>query len=166
VPPPARDAIFACLNKSRRFREFVGRGGAVPPPAIGRSNLIGARRDALIGQMMPQPIIKTTEGLFPLDTFQGCHQWMVLGIGLDPAIMLSSRDLAIPEALDTRFICLNGPSGQPRTLGLHCDDPGFEAWAKRHAVRAVLVRPGPLHCWPPRPTSSRSGGPHLSLSET
>jgi len=136
-----RDAIFACLNMSRRFREFIGRGGAVPQPAIGRSNLTGARRDALIGQMMPQPLIKTTEGLFPLDTFQGCHQWMVLGIGLDPATMLSSRDLAILDALGTRFLCLNGRTDGPRTLGFQCDDPGFEVWAKRHAVRAVLVRP-------------------------
>jgi len=136
-----RDAIFACLNMSRRFREFIGRGGVVPPPAIGRSTLTGAGRDALIGQMLPQPSVKTPDGSFPLDTFQACHQWMVLGIGVDPATMLSARDLGILDALDVRFVCVNGRSERPRTLELQCDDAVFDAWAKRYAVRAVLVRP-------------------------
>lgn len=136
-----RDAIFACLNMSRRFREFIGRGGVVPPPAIGRSMLTGVGRDALISQMMPQPIVKAPDGSFPLDTFQACHQWMVLGIGVDPATTLSSRDVAILNALGTRFVCLNGRSNKPATLELRCDDAAFDAWAKRHAVRAVLVRP-------------------------
>lgn len=136
-----RDAIFACLNMSRAFRDFVGRGGVVPPPAIGRSTLTRAGSDALIGQMLPQPSVKTPDGSFPLDTFQACHQWMVLGIGVDPATMLSARDVGILDALDARFICVNGHSRTPRTLELRCEDAMFETWAKRHAVRAVLVRP-------------------------
>jgi 3-(3-hydroxy-phenyl)propionate hydroxylase len=135
-----RDAIFACLNMSRTFREFIGRGGVVSPPAIGRSLLTGSGH-ASIGQMLPQPTVKTAEGSFPLDSFQGCHQWMAIGIGVDPATMLSARDLAILDALDTRFVCVNGRSESPRTLDLRCDDALFDAWAKRHAVRAVLVRP-------------------------
>lgn len=136
-----RDAIFACLNMSRAFRDFIGRGGVVPPPTIGYSPLTGARNDALIGQMMPQPTVKTSDGGFPLDSFQACHQWMALGIGVDPAIMLSARDIGILDALDVRFVCINGHSERPQTLELRCDDADFEAWAKRHAVRAVLVRP-------------------------
>ena len=80
-----RDAIFGCLNMSRAFRNFIGRGGVVPPPAIGRSALTGVGSDAVIGQMLPQPSVKTPDGSFPLDTFQACHQWLVLGIGVDPA---------------------------------------------------------------------------------
>ena len=136
-----RDAIFGCLNMSRAFRDFIGRGGVVPPPAIGRSALTGVGSDAVIGQMLPQPSVKTPDGSFPLDTFQACHQWLVLGIGVDPATMLSARDLGILDALDARFVCVNGRSEKPRTLELRCDDPAFDAWAKRHAVRAVLVRP-------------------------
>jgi 3-(3-hydroxy-phenyl)propionate hydroxylase len=136
-----RDAIFACLNMSRAFREFIGRGGVVPPPAIGRSPLTGEASDALIGQMMPQPIVMNAEGWFPLDTFQACHQWMVLGIGVDPATMLSPRDLGILDALDVCFVCLNGRSERSRTLELWCDDAVFGAWVKRHGLRAVLVRP-------------------------
>jgi 3-(3-hydroxy-phenyl)propionate hydroxylase len=136
-----RDAIFACLNMSRAFREFIGRGGVVPPPAIGRSPLTGTASDALIGQMMPQPIVRTAEGSFPLDTFQACHQWLVLGIGVDPATMLSPRDLGILDALDVRFVCLNGRSERSATLELRCDDAVFDAWVKRHWLRAVLVRP-------------------------
>ena len=137
----ARDTIFAGLNMSRRFREFIGRGGVVPPPAIGRSMLTGASRDLLIGQMMPQPNVQTAEGWFPLDTFQACHQWMVLGIGGDPATILSSRDLSILKGIEARFVCLNGRSDDPRTLELRCEDAAFDAWSKRHAVSAVLVRP-------------------------
>jgi 3-(3-hydroxy-phenyl)propionate hydroxylase len=136
-----RDAIFACLNMSRTFRKFIGRGGVVPPPAIGRSELTGRGRDSLIGQMMPQPSVRTPEGAFPLDTFQGCHQWMVLGIGVDPVTMLSARDLGILDALDVRFVCLNSRSKGRKTLELRCDDAMFNAWTKRNAVRAVLVRP-------------------------
>jgi 3-(3-hydroxy-phenyl)propionate hydroxylase len=136
-----RDAIFACLNMSRAFRDFIGRGGVVPPPAIAHSALTGAGSDALIGQMMPQPKVKTPDGSFPLDTFQACHQWMVLGIGVDPATMLSARDLSILDALDVRFACINGRGERPRTLERRCDDAVFDAWVKRHAVRAVLVRP-------------------------
>jgi 3-(3-hydroxy-phenyl)propionate hydroxylase len=136
-----RDAIFACLNMSRAFRAFIGRGGVVPPPAIGRSPLTGEASDALIGQMMPQPIVKNAEGSFPLDTFQACHQWMVLGLGVDPATMLSARDLGILDALDVCFVCLNGRSERSRTLDLRCDDAAFDAWVKRHGLRAVLVRP-------------------------
>ena len=136
-----RDAIFACLNLSRAFRDFIRRGGVVPPPSIGHSALTGVGRDALIGQMMPQPGVKTPDGSFPLDTFQACHQWLALGIGVDPATMLSTRDRAVLDALGVRFVCINGHSDEPRTLELRCDDPTFDAWAKGHAVRAVLVRP-------------------------
>lgn len=136
-----RDTIFAGLNMSRAFRDFIGRGGVLPPPAIGRSALTGTRTDALIGQMMPQPTVKTSDGSFPFDTFQACHQWLVLGIGVDPATMLSARDLGILHALEVRFVCVNGGSERPRTLELRCDDPTFDAWVKRHRVCAVLVRP-------------------------
>ncbi|TPQ31011.1 hypothetical protein C2U70_25315 [Bradyrhizobium guangdongense] len=136
-----RDAIFACLNMSRAFRAFIGRGGVMPPPAIGRSSLTGAGRDVLIGQMLPQPGVKTPDGSFLLDAFQACHQWMVLGIGVDPATMLSARDRRILDALDARSICINGSGASQHTLELRCDDAVFQAWAKRYAVRAVLVRP-------------------------
>jgi len=136
-----RDAVFACLNMSRTFRDFIGRGGVVPQPAIGRSSLTGAGNDALIGQMLPQPTVKVAGASFLLDTFQACHQWMVLGIGVDPATMLSGRDCAILDRLDVCFVCINGHSTRSRTLELRCDDPTFGAWVKRHAVRAVLVRP-------------------------
>jgi 3-(3-hydroxy-phenyl)propionate hydroxylase len=136
-----RDAIFSCLNMSRAFRNLIGRGGVVPPPAIGRSALTGVGSDAVIGQMLPQPNVKTPDGSFPLDTFQACHQWLVLGIGVDPAALLSARDLAILEGLDARFVCLNGRRDKPRTLELRSNDSVFDTWATRYAVRAVLVRP-------------------------
>ena len=136
-----RDSVFAILNRSRRFRAFIGRGGVLPPPAIRRSGLTGKRRDSLIGQMMPQPLVWAPQGPVSLDSFLTCHQWMAIGIGVDPWKMLATRDLAVLEVLDTRFICLNGRGSNPTTLDLRCDDPSFAAWVKRHSVRALLVRP-------------------------
>jgi 3-(3-hydroxy-phenyl)propionate hydroxylase len=126
---------------SRRFRAFIGRGGVLPPPQIRRSALTGVGRDALIGQMLPQPAVRSTEGVSMLDAFQGCHQWMVLGVGVDPATMLSGRDRAILDVLGARYVCVNGRSEKLETIELRCDDPAFAAWVKRHGVCAVLVRP-------------------------
>ena len=141
IAAAARDWLFACLNMSSRFRAFIGRGGVVPPPAIHRSALTATGQDALIGQMAPQPTVKFAQGEAPLDRFLACHQWLALGIETDPAAMLRQRDLAILDALNARFICLNGLAGGPRTLSLQCDDSRFIAWAREHGVRSVLVRP-------------------------
>ena len=141
IAAAARDSIFACLNLSSRFRAFIRRGGVVPPPAIHRSALTGGDRDALVGQMAPQPTVSAGQGAAPLDRFLGCHQWLVLGVGVDPATMMSARDLAILEALGARFICLNGPARSASTLSVSCDDPAFADWARRREVRGVLVRP-------------------------
>ena len=57
--------------------------------------------------------------------------------------MLSKRDLAILDALGAKFICLNGlgPAKSSRTLALQCNDSRFIAWAEKHGIRGVLVRP-------------------------
>jgi len=136
----ARDAVFAGLNKSKKFRDFILRGGVLPPPNIAQSALTGAAKDAVIGQMLPQPELTGAEGTFPLDRWLDCHQWLVLGIGADPVQLLSQRDLKILRALGARFICLNGKAGAPASqLGI--EDQTFLAWAKRHRLRGVLVRP-------------------------
>jgi 3-(3-hydroxy-phenyl)propionate hydroxylase len=141
IAAAARDSIFACLNLSSRFRAFIRRGGVVPPPTIQRSTLTTRDRDALIGQMAPQPTVSAGQGASPLDRFLGCHQWLALGVGVDPATMMSARDLGILEALGARFICLNGPARNGRTLSVGCDDPAFADWARRRDIRGLLVRP-------------------------
>ena len=137
----ARDSLFACLNLSRRFRAFIGAAKFLPPPTIKQSALTSTGRDSLVGQMMPQPTVSSAQGSALLDQYLSCHQWMVLGIGVDPARMLSSRDLATLDALGARFVCLNGAGKEIRTLSLRCDDQAFVRWAEQHKVRAVLVRP-------------------------
>jgi len=146
ITAAARDFLFACLNLSGTFRAFIGRGGVLPPPEIHQSALTDKGRDALIGQMMPQPTVNAAQGNDPLDAFLfdafvSCHQWLALGIGIDPVSMLSARDLAVLDALQARFVCLNGGTKDARTLSLQCVDSGFADWVKRHQVRAVLVRP-------------------------
>src|SRR5208337_89862 len=112
--------IFACLNLSSRFRAFIHRGGVVPPPAIRRSALTSGDRDALIGQMAPQPTVSAGQGASPLDRFLGCHPWLALG---------------------ARFICINGPARSAGAWPVSCNDPVFADWARRRDVRGVLVRP-------------------------
>ena len=143
IAAAARDGVFACLNTSSRFRAFIARGGFLPPPAIHRSVLTASGRDALIGQMAPQPKVRTAQGESQLDQFLACHQWVALGFEADPALMLSRRDHGILAALDARFISLNsvGPAKSAQTLALQCHDSGFIDWAKKHGVRGVLVRP-------------------------
>src|SRR5208337_1906264 len=104
-------------------------------PAIHRSALTSGDRDALVGQMAPQPTVSVGQGASPLDRFLACHQWLALGVGVDPATMMSARDLAILEALGARFVCLNGPARSARTLSVGCDDPAFAEWARRCSVK-------------------------------
>ena len=132
----------------RRLSQFVP---AVPrfyeprrhcsPPSIPRSALTGSRRDPIIGLMLPQPSVLSNGEARRLDSFQSYHQWMVLGLGVDPRALLSKRDLNILDRLDAQFICLNGASTDDRTVPLQCHDPEFAAWVKRYSVRALLVRP-------------------------
>jgi 3-(3-hydroxy-phenyl)propionate hydroxylase len=136
-----RDAAFACLNLSSGFRSFIRRGGVLPPPHISRSALTGSGKDEVVGQMMPQPNVSSARGRAPLDQHLACHQWLALGVGVDPASAMSERDLSILDALGARFICLDGEAKNVRTLSLRCADPGFADWAKRHRVGGVLIRP-------------------------
>ena len=135
-----RDAAFACLNLSSGFRAFVRRGGVLPPPNISRSALTGRARDALVGQMLPQPEVSAADGAAPLDRWIGCHQWLALGIGADPAAALSRRDRAILDRLGARLASINGRA-DAATLSLACCDQSFLHWAKRNRVSGVLVRP-------------------------
>ena len=136
----ARDTIFACFNQSLRFRSFIARGGVLPPPRIDRSELTGKDRDAVIGQMMPQPDVADFERTAPLDRWLGAHQWLALGVGEDPAKLLSGGARESLHGLGARFACINGEPEAPTTR-LRCTDPTFLDWAKRHKIRGVLVRP-------------------------
>src|SRR5208283_4713432 len=148
----ARDTIFAGLNLSGRFRAFIGRGGIMPPPAIHRSALTASGRDAVIGLMAPQPRVKSSHGEAQLDSFLGCHQWLALGFEADPASMLSSRDLAILEALRraVRLPERPRPGQEPADLGLALRRFAIHR-VGREARRSRRSRP-------PRPLHRRAAG--------
>jgi len=137
----ARDLLFAGLNLSGRFRGFVGRGGFLPPPSVRQSELTARGRDPLIGQMMPQPDVGAPARRALLDAHLTCHQWLALGIGVDPVSQVSPHDLQILDSLGARFLCINGSARDARTSANSYADSAFEAWINRHRVRAVLVRP-------------------------
>jgi len=136
-----RDTVFALLNLSSGFRAFVRRGGVLPPPGISRSALTGMGRDAVIGQMLPQPDVSSGGDVQPLDSFLGCHQWLVLGVGSDPAAVLSNRDRAILSGLGARLVAINAAKADRMTLPLQCRDQTLLDWAKSHRLGGVLVRP-------------------------
>jgi len=136
-----RDAVFALLNLSNGFRAFVRRGGVLPPPQISRSALTGVGRDAVIGQMLPQPEVWAGSEVRPLDACLACQQWLVLGVGADPAGAVSARDRAILNGLGAGFVAINAGAADGSTLQLQCRDRSFLDWAGRYRLGAVLVRP-------------------------
>ena len=76
-----------------------------------------------------------------LDNLLTCHQWLAIGIGVDPITMLSSRDRSILKSLGARFIALNATARDGRTLSVQCADADFIAWTKQHNLQAAIVRP-------------------------
>ncbi len=136
-----RDAAFALLNLSNSFRAFVRRGGVLPPPGISRSALTGIGRDAVIGQMLPQPEVSAGGETRPLDSFLSCHQWLVLSVGADPSAALSARDHTILDNLGAAFVAINAPSADRSVLRLQCREQSFLDWVSRHRLGGVLVRP-------------------------
>jgi 3-(3-hydroxy-phenyl)propionate hydroxylase len=137
-----RDSVFALLNLSGGFRDFIRRGGVLPPPQISKSALTGAGRDEVIGQMLPQPEVAAANGeIRLLDAWFGCQQWRVLGVGADPAAAVSARDRAILDGLGARRVAINATSADRATLQLQCRDLTFLDWAKRNRLGAILVRP-------------------------
>lgn len=137
----ARDAAFALLNLSAGFRSFIRRGGMLPLPHISRSALTAAWRDPVVGQMLPQPEVTAAGDRRPLDLCIGQHQWLALGVGIDPRAELSSRDRAILDGLGARYLAINSVAATVPTQPLQCQDKAFLAWAKSHRLRGLLVRP-------------------------
>jgi 3-(3-hydroxy-phenyl)propionate hydroxylase len=136
-----RDAVFALLNLSPGFRAFIRRGGVLEPPHISRSALTGVGRDAVIGQMLPQPAVSSGGDVRPLDTYLGYHQWLLLGVGSDPSAALSIRDRAILDTLGARIVAINAADADRATLPLQCREQTFLDWASNHRLGSVLVRP-------------------------
>jgi 3-(3-hydroxy-phenyl)propionate hydroxylase len=137
-----RDTAFALLNLSGGFRDFIRRGGVLPPPQISKSALTDSGRDPVIGQMLPQPEVTAENGEpGPLDDWLGFQDWRVLGIGVDPVVLLSARDRAVLDRLGAKYVAVNATSAGRATLQLQCHNQTFLDWAKRLRLAAILVRP-------------------------
>ena len=146
----ARDLLFAGLNLSGRFRAFVGRAGFLPPPRVRQSALTARGRDPLIGQMMPQPEVGSAARRALLDEHLTCHQWLVLGIGVDPVSQVSPHDLQILDSLGARFLCLNGSAKDARTSANPCADCRVRGLGQAPPSARRAGAAGPVHCRPPR----------------
>ena len=140
-----RDTVFALLNLSSGFRAFVRRGGVLPPPGISRSALTGVGRDAVIGQMLPQPDVSSGGDVRPLDACLGCHQWLVLGVGSDPAAVLSNRDRAILDGLGARRVAINATERRSLDAAAAMPRPNVSRLGQEPPARRRTCSPGPLH---------------------
>ena len=141
--PPRATRFSPASILSRRFRAFIGRGGVVPPPAIHRSALTASGKDALIGQMAPQPTVKSSregDAARPVPRLPSVAcAWIRRRSRVD-AVRQRPRD---PRGAGRALHCSQplGPSRAGEHSVLQCSDPKFIAWARKHGVRAVLVRP-------------------------
>lgn len=136
----ARDSAFWTINWSSGIRRFIRDGGLLPPPQIGRSALIGRKRDKLAGAMVPQPIVSRGAESARLDRWIGAGRWCVLGFGVNPAEELVAADRLKLEALGASFLRLDAP-GNHAPDALIVDDKRFLEWARSKKLRAVVVRP-------------------------
>ena len=115
----ARNCVFACLNTSRRFRAFIARGGFLPPPGIHRSVLTASGRDALIGQMAPQPKVRTAQGESRARSVARLPPVGCARVRSRSALMLSRRDHADPRGAGCAL-----HFSQQRRAGEESADPG------------------------------------------
>ena len=115
IAAAARNSLFACLNLSSRFRAFIGRGGVVPPPAIHRSALTSRDRDAVIGQMAPQPRSHRGRALRRSIASSAAINGSPSASGLIPRRCVDARPRHPRGA--RRALCLpNGPARSASTL--------------------------------------------------
>ena len=146
----ARDAAFVLLNLSGGFRSFVRRGGMLPPPHISRSALTAARRDPVVGQMLPQPEVTAAGDRRPLDLCIGRHQWLALGVGIDPRAELSSRDRAILDGLGARFLAINSAGSHHTDAALAVPGSSLPRLGQEPQASRPPCPSGPLCCPAPR----------------
>ena len=137
-----RDAVFALLNLSNGFRAFVRRGGVLPPPQISRSALTGVGRDAVIGQMLPQPEVSAGAKPARSTACLSCHQWLVLGVGADPTAPSIRARPRNPRRSWRGFHCRQ--CAERRSLGAaacSATSSRFSTGPRRQRLGGVLVRP-------------------------
>jgi 3-(3-hydroxy-phenyl)propionate hydroxylase len=87
------------------------------------------------------PHAASSPGSIALADIWGCHDWLVLGFGRDPQAGLAADIAAKLRALHAVFVIVNGAPTCAGTHAMRTADPIFLDWAKRHAVRHVVVRP-------------------------
>lgn len=134
-----RDAVFFCANRIAPWRRFIARGQFRPPTQLAPSALVRRAGDRLAGTILPHAA--PAPGSLAWDAVWRCHDWLVLGIGADPQTQLPAELAASCAALRPAFVVVNGTPERAGTQRLDTQDAVFLAWARRHRVSAVLVRP-------------------------
>ena len=123
-----------------------------------RGKYAGQKRKGLRGvegKLMPQPVIRATNGRQPLfDDISG-DEYCLIGLGQDPRLGLSESNIKKLEALGTKFIAVYEYAGRPQaTPDVPTENPAglievedmsttFIKWFKRsgRSTKVALVRP-------------------------
>ena len=134
-----RDAAFFVLNCIPSARRFIARGGFRPPTRLTPSTLVDRRNEPLAGTILPHPaaVPSSTD----LNTVWGCNEWLALGLGCDPQVLLPPAARARLLALGTHFAAVNAHRVEPGTTALKTEDEVFLGWMRRCRASGVLVRP-------------------------
>lgn len=141
--------VFQNLMQKMRFKAS---SSFIPGKYLGqqRKGLRGVE-----GRLMPQPVIRATNGRQPLfDDISG-DEYCLIGLGQDPRLDLSASNIEKLEALGTKFIAVYDYADRPQAKpGVPTANPAglievedmsttFIKWFKRsgRSTKVALVRP-------------------------
>lgn len=104
-----RDLVMRTLWAIPSLRTRLERGDVIPAPSIEKSSLVNWAAAGPVGQMIPQPLIRTPAGEVMLDELLGSG-FSLIGVGVDPWELLTEADRKVADALRARIVHLH-PEG-------------------------------------------------------
>lgn len=115
----------------------------IAPPVLVDGWLRGpVGEGSIIGRMVPQPRVETTDGwMRKLDDVLG-RDYVLLGDGIDPSSLLSPEEKAGWDALGARYLVVRQRDQGTENPEEIVDLQGvLHEWMRRYGARAVALRP-------------------------
>ena len=136
-----RDRCLRCLICRAASVHLSGAAACCRRRIFRRSALTGMGRDALIGQMLPQPDVSSGGDVRPLDGFFAAISGLCSASAPIRPPSCQPRPRHPRPGLARGCVAINATSADRSTLQLQCRDQTFLDWAKSHRLGGVLVRP-------------------------
>jgi len=152
-----RNVVTRVAMVTPKLGDFIREGNFIPQPFYQNGSYFGlprARRKAAAGRLLPQPSMRCSDGKpRMLDDLLG-NGFALIGLGVDPRVVLSFDDLAFWESQESCFIVAYPFGGLPQHRVSHeaaqginvAEDPNGElyGWLIDHDAAngdVVIVRP-------------------------